>query len=59
MKFLKWIPGQGREWTKDIWSIATPLPMKNSLKEIPVEAQKNAKQYFPEKCVTDSRTKSR
>ena len=29
--------------------IATPLPMKYSLKEIPVEVQRSAKQHCPEK----------
>ena len=34
--------------------IATSLPMKNSLKEIPVEVQRSAKQHYPEKCIVDS-----
>ena len=37
--------------------IATPLPMKNSLKEIPAEAQRSAKQYYPEKHIADSHVK--
>ena len=37
--------------------IATPLAMKNSLEEIPVEAQRSAKQHYPEKRVTDSHAK--
>ena len=35
-------------------SVATLQPMKNSLKEIPVEAPRSAKQYYPEKCIADS-----
>ena len=37
--------------------VATPLPMKNSLKVILVEAQRSAKQHYPEKRVTDSHAK--
>ena len=38
-------------------SVATPLPMKNSPKVIPVEAQRSVRQCYPEKQVTDSHTK--
>ena len=37
--------------------VATPLPMKNSLKVIPVEVQRCVKQHCPEKWVTDSHAK--
>ena len=37
--------------------VATPLPVKNSLKVILVEVQRSAKQHCPEKQVTDSHAK--
>ena len=45
----------------DSWAgkgpVATPLPMKNSPKVIPVEAQSSVRQHCPEKWVTDSHAK--
>ena len=34
--------------------VANTLPMKNSPKVIPVEAQRSVRQHYPEKQVTDS-----
>ena len=52
--FLSEFLGRAGSGQRIFGPIATPLPMKNSLKEIPVEAQRSAKQHYPEEQVTDS-----
>ena len=54
MQLLRWIPGQGREWTKGhLAQLATPLPENNSPKVIPNGAWRSVRQFHPKKQVTD------
>ena len=58
MKLLKVDSWAGKGVNQRIFGpVATPLPMKNSLEEIPVEVQRSVKQHYPEEQVTDSHTK--
>ena len=54
MQLLRWIPGQGREWTKGhLAQLQLPYQSTSSPKAIPNGAWRSVRQFHPKKQVTD------